>query len=359
MRWQDLVTPVVLVAFLVGLLVGWLLIGWLLWPVQWTNALPQDLAPKYRSMYVVGVAYTLAMTNDAVRAREAMEGLGTQEDQSRALEEAINASPTDIQALIRLQQLLKLPPAPPGEPGAGGVRSWLMPLLGSLLAVLLIGLAVLYFLAQSGRFPLRLPARPGEHPARPGPELQPAPATGPALDLWPEEEPELEAVAAPSTLPTSTAPATPAESTVSLGQHLGTFTPTYQRGIADYTESFDLSIPDDDTYVGDCGMGVSEALGSDDSRVTALEVWLFDKSDIRTETYVLLSEHAYHDSSLRSRLARYGKAILAAPGQRFTIESKSLRLIGEVHSVEYVDGDAPPHSVFDRVEVRLDVYLKK
>jgi len=32
-----------LLALPVGLLVGWLVIGWWLWPVQWTSALPVDL----------------------------------------------------------------------------------------------------------------------------------------------------------------------------------------------------------------------------------------------------------------------------------------------------------------------------
>ena len=32
-----------LICFLAGLLIGWWLIGWLIWPVQWMNALPTDL----------------------------------------------------------------------------------------------------------------------------------------------------------------------------------------------------------------------------------------------------------------------------------------------------------------------------
>ncbi len=31
---------IVLLSLLAGLLVGWLVIGWWLWPVQWTGALP-------------------------------------------------------------------------------------------------------------------------------------------------------------------------------------------------------------------------------------------------------------------------------------------------------------------------------
>jgi hypothetical protein len=41
-----------LVAFLVGLLIGWLVIGWALWPVTWKNTLPQDLRPAERDAYL-------------------------------------------------------------------------------------------------------------------------------------------------------------------------------------------------------------------------------------------------------------------------------------------------------------------
>ncbi len=35
-----------LLALAGGLLVGWLVLGWWLWPVQWTEALALDLGPR-------------------------------------------------------------------------------------------------------------------------------------------------------------------------------------------------------------------------------------------------------------------------------------------------------------------------
>lgn len=344
MRRQDRLAPVA-IALLAGLLVGWLLIGWWLWPVQWTNAWPMDLTPEYRRTYVVGVAYMFEMTNNLERARQAMEGLGTREDQSRALEEAMNASPADIQVLMRLQQALQLPLLPEAARGRRGAGDWLLPLLGSLLAVLLVGIGGFFLLRVTGRLPRRVFARPTADLVT----ATPAPPSGPTVEVTPVQVSDAEPT--PAEEP-------PAEPPAAVGQLLGTFTPTYRRGTSDYTESFDLKQPDE-TYIGDCGMGISEALGGSDDRVTALEVWLFDKRDIRTETYVLLSEHAYHDSSVRGRLAHHGQVILAMPGQEFTIESKSLILKGEVLSVEYGDGDVPPRSVFNKVEVLLKAYLKE
>jgi|WetSurMetagenome_2_1015567.scaffolds.fasta_scaffold41778_2 hypothetical protein len=59
-----------LVAFLIGLLVGWLVIGWALWPVTWKNTLPQDLRPAERDAYLAMVAESLATSGDTTMAQE-------------------------------------------------------------------------------------------------------------------------------------------------------------------------------------------------------------------------------------------------------------------------------------------------
>ena len=59
-----------LVAFLIGLLVGWLVIGWALWPVTWKNTLPQDLRPAERDAYLSMVAESLATSGDMALAQE-------------------------------------------------------------------------------------------------------------------------------------------------------------------------------------------------------------------------------------------------------------------------------------------------
>ena len=37
-----------IVSFVVGLFIGLVVLGWWLWPVQWTDAGPSDLRPKMR-----------------------------------------------------------------------------------------------------------------------------------------------------------------------------------------------------------------------------------------------------------------------------------------------------------------------
>ena len=63
-----------LIAFVVGLLIGWLVIGWGLWPVTWTNALVQDLRPDLRNQYIAMVADSYAQTGNLDQARGRLSG---------------------------------------------------------------------------------------------------------------------------------------------------------------------------------------------------------------------------------------------------------------------------------------------
>ncbi len=62
------------VAFGVGLLLGWLVIGWWLWPVQWSGSAPWYLAPQYQRAYIGLVAEEYWRTSDVSRAKEALAG---------------------------------------------------------------------------------------------------------------------------------------------------------------------------------------------------------------------------------------------------------------------------------------------
>jgi hypothetical protein len=62
------------VAFAVGLVLGWVVIGWWLWPVRWTNSEPWQMRPEYQRTYVALVAASYQQTGDVVRARGAVDG---------------------------------------------------------------------------------------------------------------------------------------------------------------------------------------------------------------------------------------------------------------------------------------------
>jgi hypothetical protein len=134
---------------------------------------------------------------------------------------------------------------------------------------------------------------------------------------------------------------------------LGRFTTTYKLGEDTYDESFSIETPRGE-FLGECGVGISEVIGSSiPDRVTAFEVWLFDKSDIRTVTKVLMSEHAFRDPSLRSKLASKGEAILAQLGESAALNTSGLQVQVAVTELEYGDGDAAPESYFSKLTIDL------
>jgi len=58
-----------LLALLAGLLVGWLVIGWTLWPVEWAGVLPTDLGDAGREQYLDLVAESYALNKNAQLAQ--------------------------------------------------------------------------------------------------------------------------------------------------------------------------------------------------------------------------------------------------------------------------------------------------
>ena len=136
------------------------------------------------------------------------------------------------------------------------------------------------------------------------------------------------------------------------------FMTTYLHGDDLYDDSFSIETPSGE-FLGETGVGISETLGSSDSKnVTAFEVWLFDKNDIRTVTKVIMSDHAFNDDAVRARLAPKGEAVKAEPGMRVQLETASLRIQGRIVDLSYIGGPVPPNGVFDRITIELAAWKK-
>lgn len=103
-------------AFAVGLVLGWVVIGWWLWPVRWTNSEPWHMRPEYQRTYVALVAESYQQTGDVAQARGALDGwddeglarlLATMRSDVSTLEER--------QRLTDLREALGLPEVEEGE----------------------------------------------------------------------------------------------------------------------------------------------------------------------------------------------------------------------------------------------------
>ena len=59
--------------FLVGLLFGWLIIGWVLWPVEYYDTDPPDLRGSHQEAYMSLVADSFGLNGDVQLARERLQ----------------------------------------------------------------------------------------------------------------------------------------------------------------------------------------------------------------------------------------------------------------------------------------------
>src|SRR5512138_3039385 len=133
---------------------------------------------------------------------------------------------------------------------------------------------------------------------------------------------------------------------------------TYVLGDDLYDESFSIDTPSGD-FLGEYGVGVSETIGvGDPKKVTALEIWLFDKNDIKTATKVLMSAHAFNDPAIRSRLEAKGELIEVEQQKQISLETETLQLLATVVDLQYGDGSMPDQSYFERVTLELAIWRK-
>lgn len=134
---------------------------------------------------------------------------------------------------------------------------------------------------------------------------------------------------------------------------------TYVLGDDLYDESFSIDTQAGE-FMGEYGVGVSEAIGvGDPKKVTALEIWLFDKNDIKTATKVLMSQHAFNDPEIRARLERKGELVVVEPQAQVLLETATLQLLATVVDLEYGKGPMPSDSYFERITLELAIWPRQ
>jgi len=138
------------------------------------------------------------------------------------------------------------------------------------------------------------------------------------------------------------------------------FTTTYLAGDELYDDSFSIDAPSGE-FLGECGVGISETVGvGEPKKVTAFEVWLFDKNDIQTVTKVLMSGYAFNDAAIRQRLESKGEPVLLVPGEApIELETATLVLRARVMDMSYGAGPLPPESYFERLTLELSIWQKQ
>ena len=351
---QGSVLPLLAAAFLIGTMVGLVVLGWWLWPVQWTDASPADLQDTWQRAYLSMVADSYALNGNVELARERIAALETPSRTAAQIGLELQAmvqtrlTANDSDGASRLQALAAALGAPSSQTAPGGtlptapraeapLMTRLLRVCGLVILVLVIlaGLLLLVYFLQS-----RTAAEPSAEVrvSTVAAGRQPGPAPQPVTQPF-TQTPGAETAIQRADMPETAA--------------IGPFVATYNLGDIDFDMSFGIESPSGD-FLGECGLGMAETIGGGEvQRVTAFEVWLFDKTDIRTVSLVLASEHANSDAALRTKLASRGEVTLAQPGGTFSISTSTLELQGRVLDLAYGGGDVPAQSYFTSLSVEL------
>ena len=333
----------IIISAVVGLIVG-LIFAWMIWPVTWTETRPSRLSDQYKAVYLNFAATTHAtggMSTEQV-AQQLGEGW-SKDDVLRILDGMIKDNYAGNQgALQKLRDDLSGTDVTIGPKAVPAAPSSLLLLLLIVLAIIAL-LILLYMLVR----------RVLQKPSQPTQVATAIPTPGAVGEAAPVIE------AAPVVVPPvsrAVGGARPVEKTAWLGEArtpLTQFATTYAIGDDRYDMSNSIETPAGD-FLGECGVGISETLGTGSpDKVTALELWLFDKNDVRTLTKVLMSEHAYNDGAIRAKLAPKGDAVMLRKGEIVELTTQTLKLNARVVDLTYGVGGLPPNSFFQQVTLEI------
>ncbi len=326
---NNLMMPAIVgaAAFVLGLIIGLVVLGWWLWPVQWTDAGLADLSLKAKADYVQTVADSFAVTGDISKANERLTKLG---NPNAALAAALSTTTGDANQKVALLQSQVGPTLQPDPAQAQpSLLSALLPVCAAVLLLLVVVGGGVFLYMRMGM-----------------PRGKPRDAASAAVM-------ETQRTAAPVRVET------PDDIRQEAGpEPVTTFKTTYMLGNDLFDESFSIDDQQGD-FLGECGVGIGETIGvGDPKKVTAFEVWLFDKNDIRTVTKVVMSEHAFNDEGLKSRLAAKGEPVLARSAGVVEMETATLKVAARVVDMQYGSGALPPNSFFQQLTLEISAWKK-
>ncbi len=329
-------------AFIVGIVIGLVVLGWGIWPLEWVDTSPADLRVDFQRDYLCMAVDSYAKNQDLGLAQSRWNNLG--ENASAVLDSLTPAAcgQADSTAIDAFKGIVSYKPqalineaANPAVQASPAVASTepkpeasfsMAPLLILVALTLIVGGVFVFLMKRKSGKPI--------FSKRPAKSSQAAPSGNKsqvrtAVQNTPKKEPAL-----------------------------AQFMTTYRQGDDLYDDSFSIDSVNGE-FLGECGVGIAETIGvGDPKKVTALEVWLFDKNDIQTVTKILMSEHASNDSAIRQRLVSKGEPIKVEPGMTFVMETATLQMEAKVIDMVYARGPLPENSYFSRLTMEISVWAK-
>lgn len=350
----------IVVALVVGVAIG-VFYAWQLNPVEWKDATPDLLRPDLRVDYMRMAVDSYSLNKDVDLAIGRYDRLG--EFASSALDE-VGADPgeVDTTAIQNFSAVVEIMEEEAGEGEAEGGPE-VQPVeaepeeaeqpAGTTAVRLLLpvcGATALLGLLLAGALILR---------NRLGGDVEEEPILEPGFDIPDEFGEAFEEDFVESDGPEEIFEEVTVATEAGEVEALGTFRTIYSLGDDRYDDSFSIESASGD-FLGECGVGIGEVMGAGEpKKVSAFEVWLFDKNDIQTVTKVLLSNYAYRDEETRARLSAKGDPMLAEPGGVVELETASLRVEARIVDMTYGQSALPDESYFERMTIELRAIPKE
>lgn len=317
---------------LVGMIFGLVVLGWGLWPLEWVNGAPVNLSADYQRQYLCMLIDSYVRNNDQTLMRVRWSSLGSQNVEllkNLTASECRFTSDAEIDSYKTLMNVssssaLTLTPGA-ATPASSSSRVSFLPVLLFCFLTLAAGGLLLFLLSKRTKLNFK-----------PLKKVEKTTESAPHFD--------------------SPNPPQPGEKLTE--KPMAQFVASYRIGQDLYDESFSIDSTAGE-FLGECGLGIAESIGvGDPKKVTALEMWLFDKNDIQTATKVLMSEYAFNDDNIRQKLVAKGEPVLIKPGQQFIMETTSLQLEAKVSNLVYGRGPLPDNSFFSQLSLEISVFHK-
>jgi hypothetical protein len=339
---EQMKRPLVMGAagLVLGMIIGLIVLGWGVWPVKWVDASPAFLRDDVKQDYLRMAIDSFAVNQDKSLAIQRWEALGetapdvltevlkspkaTKLDQVNAFAVAVSAN----QVTSAQPEATKVSGGGTSTTGeSGGSKIALPVVLGvAFVLVLVVAAALAYVFLMRNR---QMGAGAGTKPANADPSSGKRTTAESQIFSPTRQEPPV-----------------------------AQFMTTYLTGDDMYDDSFSIDSPSGE-FLGECGVGISDTIGvGDPKKVTALEVWLFDKNDIQTVTKVLMSSRAFNDPATFQRLEAKGEPFLVERGKQVVLETAALQLVATVSDMEYGKGAMPDESYFERLTLEIAVWPK-
>ena len=354
-KW--LVLASVVLGFVIGL--TW---GWVIQPVEWTDAAPNTLAAPYKEDFMRMVIDSLRTNAQTDLAKNRVATLG---DDAGAIFSAVKANPGTIdrnflsffesavmtggvaqdQTTTQPQADAAATPVSETSPTSASTgNSWLGVvgvILGIMIALGAVAASIFFYLKrrQLQQFEDEEEEEYDdgndqnyEYNARGAAPRAPVRAPAVQQDNW--------------------------QSNSKIQQPFARFQTTYVLGDDGFNESFSIDSRNGE-FLGDCGFGISEFIGiGAPKKATAFEVWMFDKNDIQTVTKVLMSPFAHKDAGYRARLEAKGELIEIQPHKQIKLETATLFMIATVADVQWGQGMTEDPSHVEQLTLDLAIWQK-